>query len=176
MSTVMTQRDRTELRRILKARFELLHKQLDIRKSELLIHLEEEIRAQYKEQVAQAKERTSELEAEAQKFAAKADALQKEMEGMGLTHSHYRYEFFGYNFHTDWQPANLSQKIDEAFKKVTSKADYHKVDLYLKQLELEEELAIGALGSEEAKSFLSKIPTVDTLLPMDDNMKKALKS
>ena len=178
MSTnLMSQRDRAELRRILKARFQLLHQQLHQREREVSNHLENQIRKEHEKAVKQAEKKTLALRKKAEKLAQEARDLQVEMKGLGIrpeTGRGYNTELFEWNFADGWAPIDLSKKVQAAYKKVAEQAGLHKVDLHLQQLQLEEELAISALGSDEAKNFLSKVPDIDKLLPMNGNITAVL--
>lgn len=177
MSTkLMSQRDRAELRRILKARFQLLHQQLHQREREVSNHLENQIRKEHEKAVKQAEKKTLALRKKAEKLAQEARELQAEMKDLGIRPETKRYntELFEWNIADGWAPVDLSKKVQAAYKKVAEQAGLHKVDLHLQQLQLEEELAISALGSDEAKNFLSKVPDIDKLLPMNGNITAVL--
>jgi small-conductance mechanosensitive channel len=175
----MTQRDRTELRRILNARFQLLHQQLHQRQNEVQNSIEKELRKAHEEAIKKAQKRTAALEKKVAKLHVEAKAIAAEMRELGIQPGSGRYseeKLFTYTFNSDWSPIDLNRKINEAYKKVTEQAGLHKIDLRLKQLQLEEELAIGALGSDEARAFLERVPDIDKLLPMNGNVAKALES
>lgn len=179
MSTqLMSQRDRTELRRILNARFQLLHEQVYQREQELQRKIENEIRTEYEAQVKAAQKKADKLQAKLEKLQAEAEEIETEMAAQGVVPGHggrrSGYPLFTYTLQTEWQPSDLAAKIKRAYSEITEAAGYHKIDLRLQQLQLEEELAIGALGSDEARQFLGKVPTIDTLLPLDDASVKAL--
>lgn len=179
MSTkLMSQRDRQELRRILRARFELLHAQVYQREQELQRRIEAEIRTEHEAQMKAAQKKAERLQAKAEKLLAEAEEIETEMAAQGVVPGYggrrSGYPLFTYTIQSEWQPVDLQGKIKRAYSEITEAAGYHKIDLRLQELQLEEELAIGALGSDEAKQFLNKVPTIDTLLPLDDASVKAL--
>jgi DNA repair exonuclease SbcCD ATPase subunit len=73
-------KDRTELRRILKARFEILAQQLQEREQEVRTQLQEEIEAEYKDAVKQAQKRATALRRKADKIHAEVAAFHAKME------------------------------------------------------------------------------------------------
>lgn len=174
----MTQKDRSELRRILKARFELLHQQLRQRKQEVENSLEAKIRAEHEDAIKKAVKKTDAFRKKLQKIEDEARELTAEMKTLGIVpgqgRGYYSENFFSYSLETSWSPIDLQKKIQAAYKKIAEQAGLHTMDLNMQQLELEEELAIGALGSDEAKGFLTKIPNIDKLLPMNGNVTAAL--
>lgn len=171
---LMTQRDRTELRRILKARFNLLSQQLSQREQELRAEIAEQIREQYKTEIKAASKDISKLKAEAFKLEAKAKEVQDKLADKGIGISRYNYNILDISIREDLEPLDLNSQIERAYQKLRTEAGLHKMDLGLAQLQLEEELAIGALSSDEAKDFLGKVPSIDTLLPSNVNIKAAI--
>lgn len=207
---VMPQKDRIELRRIMKARFEILAEQLGQRENEIRTKIKSDLEAEHKAVVKEAERKARALEAKAAKLdrkvvefrakveeeaialAAEAEAIQSDLADKGvqpINNGHYYREevppmlavnadrwYDGQRFVTvikQFQPIDLNKKVTAAYNVIAQEAGLHKLDLRMKELELSEELAIGALGSEEAKGFLAKVPTIDNLLPAPS--KKALK-
>lgn len=181
MTTVklMNQKDRQELRRILKARFQILHQQLHVRQQEVQRSIEEQLRSEHEAAIKEAQKKTESFRKKLEKIMDEARDLTANMEERGIVpgngRGYYRDTFLSYSLETQWSPKDLNRRIQEAYNKITEQAGLHKLDLNLKQLQLEEELAIGALGSEEAQSFLGKIPNLDELLPMNGNIALALR-
>lgn len=180
---LMTSRDRNELRRILRARFELLNRQLSVREQEIRAEIAEVIREEHKQAVKAGKKKIAKLQEKAAKLEAEGKALQDELEDAGVGPSgtsrrnggyYGHYNILDVSVNDNLEPIDLQTKIQDAYSKLIAQAGLHKLDLGLQQLELEEELAIGALGSEEAKSFLGKIPSLETLLPKSTDVKAAI--
>jgi hypothetical protein len=180
MSTkLMSQRDRGELRRILKARFELLHQQLMQRQHEVSNRIEEQIRKESESAIKEAQRKAAAIQKKAAKLEEEAAQLVADMHAKGVhpgdgRYHHDNHTLLQINFTERWSPIDLNKKVQAAYKKVTEQAGVHKIDLRLQQLQLEEELAISALGSDEAKAFLDKVPDIDKLLPMNGNVAAAL--
>lgn len=208
---VMSQKDRIELRRIMKARFELLQEQLGQREREIRNAIQADIEAQHAAAVKEAERKAralatkaakidrrvtefkAKIEEEAAQLKAESEALEAEMKDQGVVphdDGYYArrngtipalrlnderwYDSEKFIVVTkDWRPDDLNSKVSKAYRQITMQAGLHKLDLRMKELELSEELAIGALGSTEAKDFLRKVPTIDTLLPAPS--KKSLK-
>lgn len=178
---LMNQKDRQELRRILKARYEILHQQLSQRQQEVQNTIEKQIREDHESAIQKAIKKTAAFEKKLAKLKDEAVELTAEMNGLGIAPGngygrHYPETFFSYSLETKWSPIDLQVKIQRAYSQVTEQAGLHKLDLRMQQLQLEEELAIGALGSDEAKEFLGKIPDLDKLLPMNGNVTAILEA
>ena len=209
---LMPQKDRIELRRIMKARFEILQEQLGQREQEIRSAIQADIEKQHEAAVKEAQRKAaalaakaakidrkvvefkSKIEEEAATLKAESEALEVEMREQGVapygdqyyTRRNGSYPALMLNddrwydsekFLTvtkEWRPEGLSNKVQKAYSKIAQQAGLHKLDLRMKELELSEELAIGALGSDEAKTFLTKVPTIDNLLPAPNV--KALKN
>lgn len=207
---VMPQKDRIELRRIMKARFEILSEQLGQRENEIRNQIKADIESEFASSVKEAQKRArvfetravkidrkvaefkAKIEEEAALLKSEAAEFQAEMKEKGVQPTgdgYYHREavlpavlvnddrwYDGERFITvikDWKPENLGKRVNDAYQAIAREAGLHKLDLRMKELELSEELAIGALSSEEAKGFLGKVPTIDNLLPAPS--KKALK-
>lgn len=210
---VMSVKDRTELRRILKARFEILRSRLQTRETEVRNALKEQLEKEHKDAIKEAERRTRALEAKrakllkevdefkgkmrvkAETLRAEGDTLAEEMKDKGVvlkTRRHYgetnarvvkvsmdnwASEDYFIEIQNEWTPSELAEKVNKAYQQIAEEAGLHKLDLDLRELELSEELAIGALASDEAKGFLGKIPNIDNLLPAPNgNVRKALEA
>lgn len=75
-----------------------------------------------------------------------------------------------------WKPADLHKKVSEAYRTVTEQAGTHKVDLKMQELEITEELLIGGIASDEGRSFLARVPTIDNLLPAPADAVKVIEA
>lgn len=173
----MSKTDRSELRRILKLRMEILREQVVHREIEVRDELRKAIQKEYAETVKQAKADTKKLKEKAQKFEAEAEELEKRYGALGLSNSPYQrrsYDLMRIDFSDDWQPENLEEKVNEAYSALTRKAGAVKLDLKQTELALSEELAINGLTTDEAKDFLAKIPTVEKLIPLESKEVKEL--
>src|SRR4051794_4791849 len=101
----MTQRDRTELRRILNARFQLLHQQLLQRQSEVQNSIEAELRKTHEEAIKKARKKTEALEKKVAKLHAEAKVITAEMRELGIQPGSGRYSeenLFTFSFNHDW--------------------------------------------------------------------------
>lgn len=80
------------------------------------------------------------------------------------------------NINNGWMPAGLDSRVQEAYSKIATQAGMHKLDLKMQELEITEELLVGGISSEEGRAFLSKIPTIDNLLPAPTEAAKAIEA
>jgi preprotein translocase subunit SecA len=162
----MTKTERTELRRIIKNRYEHLYEQIAVR--------EGMIAAQFREQLvekSQAKidEHTKEIKSLLDDYNKIVDRLNEALRAAsddGLTTPYgSRYD------HADltrvkFQLAGIEREVTRAVQRVREEAGLSKLDLRSDAIALDEELAIGSLQSDDARDFLARIPTIDTLLPL----------
>ncbi|WP_301930918.1 hypothetical protein, partial [Ferruginibacter sp.] len=81
----MSQKDRTELRRIVKARFAILQSQLRTRQQELQHTLREQVEAEYASEIERAQKKSQKILEKARKLEDEARELEQEMRGIGIS-------------------------------------------------------------------------------------------
>jgi hypothetical protein len=118
------------------------------------------------------------LQEKMEKIAAEAKAVEQEAAELGLISDDRRGRgrVLTYEFTEGFSPKDLGPRVKRAVAEIKSQASLHGEDLALKRLELEEELAIGALETDSAKGFLEKVPDIDSLLPLNGNIAKAIEA
>ncbi len=180
----MTATERKELRRIIAARFALLETELKSRRNAIKIRIENEMRDSKAKDIAAFEERIKELTTDAQALNEKSEKLFAEICKAGLTpiplrHRNSSYKNNSWQFASDLMTINIIRKLDianidnnvqEATKQLLNEHGAAKLDLHKMQLQIEEELALGTIVSEEAQAFLTRIPNADKLLPSPDNI------
>lgn len=176
---VMSKSDRMELRRIVKARFELLHEQLETRAGEIRQMIRDKITQEHSKAIETAEKESAQLIKEADKLFDRIGKLHIKMEKQGIA-ANGGWSLSSTRERTrqlleDWDTADIRTKIDEGIAKLKSEKGFAGLDLRSQELGLLEHLSIDALQSDEARSFLEEVPTVDKLLPLPEAAKvKAL--
>lgn len=176
---VMSKSDRMELRRIVKARFELLREQLETRAGEIRQMISDKITEEHSKVIEVAEKESTQLIKDADKLFDRISKLRTKMakqgiaanNGWGLTSTRERTK----HLLEDWETADLRTKIDNGVAKLKNEKGFAGLDLRSQELGLLEHLSIDALQSDEARGFLEGVPTVDKLLPLPEAAKvKAL--
>jgi hypothetical protein len=180
----MTATERKELRRIIGARFELLDAELVQRRQAIRTKIETDLRASKAKEVATFEGKLKDLAKEAEKLNDKAEALWKDIRENGLTpatrsHRHsvgrspswqYANQICTINVSRSLEVANIKQHVDHASAELFAEHGAATLDLNKMQLQIEEELAVGALISAEAQSFLARIPQATAILPAPEDV------
>lgn len=160
----MNKTEREELRRLIRARFKVLRSDVDQRKAELFVELEQEITARFAD--------------EDKRWRDAAFVIEKiRLEANGQINDVYR-ELIGkdqYGTDTDHnlvsirgvaQPHNnrgLMRKRGE--QQIDARCKAALLELERREVDLLTDLATSALESAEAKQFMGRIPTVSELVP-----------
>lgn len=171
--TKISATERSELRRIVKARYSILREQLTERQKDFQRQIRKQIIAEHQATVAQATKETNRLREKARKLEEEAEALTEKYKALGIvpshdpqeTSRHYRDNLLSVSIISHWAPVEVNQKVHDAWETVASQAGLHAVNLQLDELQLMEDLAVNALDSDAAKQFMAKVPNIDTLLP-----------
>jgi phage host-nuclease inhibitor protein Gam len=180
----MTATERKELRRIIGARFELLDQELAQRRTAIRSKIENDLRESKAKDIAQYEAKLKEFAKEAEKLNDKADALWAEIRAAGLTTGgrtnryssgsnnwQYATQICTVNVARNLEVADIKTHVDRASQELFTEHGAAKLDLHKMQLQIEEELAVGALISEQAQSFLERIPQASALLPAPETVK-----
>lgn len=178
----LSKSDRMELRRIVKARFEMLREQLAQRATELNSIVKETIEDEAKADLKKAEQESKKLINECKALAKKVASFETTMNAKGITTGHGTWHSpesemnsFVERFLTGWAPADLSERTSKTVAKIKNQHGVQGLNLRSQELNLLEDLSMDALQSEEAKTFLAKIPEIDTLLPLPEkDARKAL--
>ena len=194
--TEITATERRELRRIIRDRFELLELQIDQRSAELREMIRERIEARYAKDLLAAEAESAVIIGQAEDLLSKASEIEEKYRERGIVpgeietytenYKHGRRvkkrkrnygistDLFSFEASSGWFPAEIEEETDREFNKLMQEAGDATINLKRQRLELEEELAMDAVQSDAARSFLGRIPTVEQLLPMEDDVKQLL--
>ena len=177
----MNTTERQALVKIVKARFEVLRGQLEVRRDEIAEVVRERLRSESAEATKTYSAQAKKIVAEAQKLQEKARALSQAARqdgGVEVTRDSGGWRrqssilvFSELNGGTpeDWQPVGLEKRVSEELRKLHLEARTRELNLDEQEAMLLEQIWTDALESEQAKELLSKIPTVDTLMPLPNS-------
>lgn len=174
--------DRMELRRIVKARFEVLREQIGQRANELNRIVREQIEESRKADIKKAEEEGAKLAKECRALGVKIDAYNDKWSAKGLSNRGTPYEaakemqndIISY-FMAGWEVADVTGQTNRIVNKIKNEHGIHNLELKTTELRLLEDLSVDALQGPEAKKFLAGIPQIDNLLPLpEEEARKAL--
>lgn len=165
---VMSKSDRMELRRVVKARFELLREQLEVRAAEVQQMIKQKVEKDHQKAITEIEEESTALLKEVEGIFTRIHKLHTKAKRKGLSGSSLKeyHEARVRDSLKGWSPANLNQKVNTIVGKMKGEKGVAGLDLRGQELTLLENLSVDALDSKEARDFLEKVPTVDNLLPL----------
>lgn len=160
---MITKSERAELRTLVRQQFRVLREEVVARQSELIAQSEREVTEKYAERDAAWEDVLHEVgEAEREANRRVNDAL-------------YRHGFVQRSSsERSWVSINLKDQPPdggrmelrrEAQARIRAKVSAALMELNRREADTLRDLAIGALESEEARAFLTSIPTVGDLVP-----------
>ncbi len=160
----MLKSDRDELRRIIRQRFRVLRADVDARKAELVSELDSRLDAKYEQDLKLFNDTEYLVDEAVREANRKVNDLYR---------AHYGADRWG----TDRDKALVSSQRPASPERAQGAERSKEVrsieamvasaytELERREVQLLEDLAVGALESAEAKEFLAKIPTVGELVP-----------
>ncbi len=160
---MITKAERTELRSVVKGQFRVLRTEVDQREAELIADIEKQIAEQWAErdqQLAAITEKAHELAVEANKALrefVKGNPDREALMVIGFTAPEPRHRV------EDAQARNLLRHA--AIADLKARVGGAMVKLGRQEADLLRQLAVGALETDEARAFLSEIPSVSELVP-----------
>lgn len=181
----MNKSERVEVRRIVKGRFELLRDQLSARAREVSGVIRRQIEGEYKEPLNEAKKRSDNLRRRLKSVVEDTIALHHDMETKGIKAPYSLVEgrkemgreiesIIGY-YLKEWKPVGLDAMVNDRLDQIKAQHGYANLNLRSEEISILEDLAVGSLVSDEAQTFLERVPKVDDFLPLPEGVKlKAL--
>jgi hypothetical protein len=173
--TTITKTDAAELKALVNQKRELLQEQLTARRDEVRNAVEAEIRKQHAETVTAFEKEVAKLRRRAKQLEADAlevfDSMPTDLEATKDRRWNAPVEA---KLNVGFQPKDFDGRVRAAVKKLEEAYSIEKVNLNKRFVDLREELVTMSLDGD-AKSFLSKIPTVDEILPLPNGSTPSLK-
>lgn len=160
----MNKTERDELRRLIRARFKVLRSDVEQRKAELLVELDQEIAARFADHDKQWRDAAFviekiRLEANGQVNDVYRDLIGKDEYGTAQDHNLVSIRHIA-------QPHNHRGTIRQrGITQIEARCKTALLELERREVELLTDLATSALESTEAKQFMGRIPTVSELVP-----------
>ncbi len=163
----MSKTERNELRKIIKNRFNLLHGQIAQRENEIVNQIRERILAENEAKLTEWRDKIRAVNNKVDDAIKAAVEVRDAAVDAGVDVSGFAWER-GYPRHGDFRVGvrGLDQKIYAEMQALRTGAGFEKLNLKQMEMDLDEELALGILETDDARSFLQRVPTVDTLLPL----------
>lgn len=158
----MTKTERNELRGIVRTQFKVLRAEVVQRQAEVLAEIEQEIEKRYvgEDRRRQAvMDRLGEIVGAASREAT--DVLKAEEVGVSISRP-----IRVWHENIEWPKDDRISLRRQALAAFEAKVAAAKLALDRQEADLLRKLAVGALDSDEAKSFLEGIPTVGELVPV----------
>lgn len=156
----MTKTERAELRSVVKQQFKILRREVEQRETELSAELASEITDHYHTEDIEYGRAT----AKAQEIVAKANddiaAVFRDLYGDALVRGHF------VTAHLPRQDIRRRVRLEhDGLREIRARASDARLQLDRQEADLLRTLAVGALESDEARSFLADIPAVGELVP-----------
>lgn len=161
----MTKTDRKELTSVVRSEFKILRNELRNREMQLASKIRAELEAEAKDATQEAIAAAAALEERADQLERDATALVREMREQGLEPQGYRGSIIRIDFDNRWQAKDIDRRVQQQLNAIKTQRGAAELQLDRNEQDLVKELSVGALETEEAKTFLAKIPTLDQLLP-----------
>lgn len=159
---MMTKTERSELSRIVRQQFKVLRGEVDQREVEMKVDVERQI----EEQFASGDQQWSVIMHEVH------EAVQACNRAINDVFYKYELQTKGTTERSWINTPNVQQPVKEktdlrrtAYVQITEQVKAAKLNLDRREADLLRDLSIGAMESEEARQFLSNIPTVGELVP-----------
>lgn len=157
----LTPGDRRELRALVKKQFDVLRKEIKYRKDELIGEIESELLRRYRGQDERIEQAQREIARAARAFD---DSVAQIIAGLNATDPDL-IASLGYRNRLNVSDPNRTQLHKALIAAVPQQIADASTKLDQQELSLLRELTIGALDTEAAQRFLSRIPTVGELVP-----------
>ena len=178
----MTATERNTLIRITKQRFKLLHQGLYARQEQLRRQLRDEIVAENKKAIEDAKKRVAKVSEKAEKLWDEYTSIISEERANGLSLSRYygRRTFsdsIGGFFEDTFTPEDLASEIERRMEEIVGDKPVTEWQLQSEEARILEAILVGNLKTGESQRFLDSIPTLESLIPLTNgNGAKAIEA
>lgn len=162
---MITKAERAELRSLIRQRFKLLRAEVGQRQTELLAELEQHITERYAGEDKAWNDAAFLIQEAVREANRKANDVMRGLLGDKWP-EHHDTEIVGTYSHRLTRPTQERSTLRyEGGKRIEAKVKAALLKLDQQEAELLTRLAMGVLESEEARGFLSEIPTVSALVP-----------
>lgn len=169
----ITKREADDLRRVVKARFEVLHDQVHQRRTEIANRVEETIEADYKPEIDAVEAKLEVVRKKMRKLNAEAKALIADVEAnhpnVSLVRARYSNPDNVYVMEIGDAKAvipNLSAEVAKRTNMITEAAGLATLNLRHTEVGFLEKLTLGTIETADAQAFFDSLPVVDQYLPL----------
>jgi hypothetical protein len=193
--STITRDERRALAKIVDQRFDILQGEMRTRREQIEMAIRARMIQEAEERDQEARQRVAALEEEAQllkrKIELETQAIRDELDmevGTFEQVEDYEYNENGKGFrrikrvrtHTQppvhisvvnsFAPVDIEKRIQAEINKLFTEHAQGGRQVERRRLELQEELLLNLIETTDAKAFLAKIPTLDSLLPIPDEL------
>jgi hypothetical protein len=167
----MNKAERQTLIRLVKQRFKLLETGLSARRSALERVTQQEIVEENKVEAEAWKKRLDEVIAKFTDLLREGEQVIKDAHEAGFDRSGYGWHNLTANLNNvernaTFTPVDLQKKVQERMVEKIGDKPMTRFALEMQESQLVEELLVGDLGSEDAKTFLAQVPTLEDMIPL----------
>ncbi len=169
----MSKTERQTLIRLVRQRFKLLETGLAARRSQLERVTREEVMAEHEADAAKWKKRfEDEIIDPINELVQQGNKLIKQAEQAGFDRSGYGWHSITTRIHdyerqgAGFVPVDLEKTVRDRMLAKLGDKPMSRYALELEESKLVEELLVGDLSSDDAKEFLTQIPTLEGLIPL----------
>ena len=160
---MITKTERVELKSLVRQQFKVLREEINARRTELIAQAERDVVERYAARDAQWEDVLHEVgEAEREANRRINDALYRH--GFVQRESSER-SWVSVKLQNDPPDGGRMELRREAHARIRAQVDSALMELNRREADTLRDLAVGALESEEARAFLTSIPTVGDLVP-----------
>jgi hypothetical protein len=162
----MTPGDRRELRSLTKKQFQILRAEVKRRASEMRAEVETDLLHRYRQQDEDLQAAQTELAELTEQYLRDARDVARRLQ---TAHPELTVQL-GRSYHSDGvqlsaKDESRGQLHQAALAAIPTKIADAETQLDQQEIDLLRELTVGALTTDEARSFLNRIPTVGALVP-----------
>lgn len=174
----ITKREADDLRRVVKARFEVLHDQVAQRRTEIKNRVEDTIVAEHAAKVKRVQDRIDKLREKVEAFNAEVDAEVKAISksapkggDISVTCDRYNPDSVVIDgviraSQLTVGIASLASKVQQRTQEIIEAAGLASLNLRHREIEFLEKLTLGSIETKDAQEFFDSLPVVDEYLPL----------
>lgn len=164
----MTLTERREIKGIIKRRFGVLRKDIEVRERELQNVIRDNIREKHEAELKRIDKELAALQTTIVTALSKSKMIRDQARNRGID---VQFQTNSEGAYYRVAVANLEDKVRDEFRQLWAERGRADLSIDQQEVDLLERLALESIESDDAKSFLSTIPTLDAILPPPSTIK-----
>lgn len=164
----MTLTERREIKGIIKRRFGVLRKDIEVRERELQNVIRDNIREKHEAELKRIDKELAALQTTIVTALSKSKMIRDQARNRGID---VQFQTNSEGAYYRVAVANLEDKVRDEFRQLWAERGRADLSIDQQEVDLLEHLALESIESDDAKSFLSTIPTLDAILPPPSTIK-----